>query len=188
MQDAFLEQANILELPIVAKASGDGITSGTVNFYLVDKDGTNAGKWYRGTDTSWQAAEAIAGAATHRVDGHWYLSFPSAVWERSVRYRLYAKEDGALHITVGEDIIGKESVGGPLASANIYTVLDGDSNPIESVSVWVTTDVAGTNTIRSGTTNSSGEVTFYLDAGITYYYWCQKDGYNFTNPDTEIAV
>lgn len=188
MQTAFLDQLNILALPIVAKASGNAITSGAVNFYLVDKDGSQADKWYRGSDTSWQVAEAIAGAATHRVDGHWYLSFPSAVWRRSVRYRFYAKEGGNLHIPVGEDIICVEPVGGPLASANTYTVLDGDSNPIEGVDVWVTTDIEGTNTIRSGTTDSSGKVTFYLDAGITYYYWSQKDGYNFVNPDTEIAI
>ena len=106
MQIALISQANILELPLVAKASGNAITAGTVNFYLVDKDGDNAGKWYRGSDTSWQAAEAIAGAATHRVNGHWWLSFPSAVWARDIRYRLYAKEDGGLHITVGEDILG----------------------------------------------------------------------------------
>lgn len=107
MQTALTGQANILELPLVAKQTGNPITSGTVNFYLVDKDGPNAGKWYRGSDQSWQAAEAIAGVATHRVDGHWYLSFPSAVWTRNVRYRLYAKEDGSLHITVGEDVLGK---------------------------------------------------------------------------------
>jgi len=107
MQTALTGQANTLELPIVAKATGNPITSGTVNFYLVDKDGPNAGKWYRGSDQTWQAAESIAGAATHRADGHWYHLFPSAVWTRNVRYRLYAKEGGNLHITVGEDVLGK---------------------------------------------------------------------------------
>ena len=107
MQTALTGQINIVSLPVVAKASGSPIISGTVNFYLIDKDGTNADKWYRGSDTSWQAAEAIAGAATHRADGHWYLSLPSAVWERNVRYRLYAKESGDLHIPVGEDVLGK---------------------------------------------------------------------------------
>jgi len=106
MITALTGQANIVELPIVAKASGNPITSGTVNFYLLDKDGPNAGKWYRGSDTSWQVAESIAGEATHRADGHWYLSLPEAVWDRDVRYRLYAKEDGDLHIPVGDDILG----------------------------------------------------------------------------------
>jgi hypothetical protein len=105
MQYAYTGRANIVELPIVAKASGDPITAGTVNFYLAAKDGANAGKWYRGSDLSWQAAESIAGAATHRADGHWYLSLPIAVWTSGVRYRLYAKESGNLHISVGEDVI-----------------------------------------------------------------------------------
>ncbi len=87
MQDAFLDQANILELPIVAKASGSAITSGTVNFYLVDKDGTNAGKWYRGADTSWQVVEAIAGVATHRVD------FPVQGWSVEIANTVFIYED-----------------------------------------------------------------------------------------------
>ena len=107
MQTALTGQANILDLPIVAKASGNAVTSGTVNFYLRDKDGANAGKWYRGSDSTWQATESVAGEATHSADGHWYFSFPSAVWARNVRYRLYAKESGNLHIPVGEDVLGK---------------------------------------------------------------------------------
>ena len=107
MQTALTGQVNILELPIVAKATGNPITSGTVNFYLRAKDGANAGKWYKGSDGLWYATEQIAGAATHSADGHWYLSFPAAVWTRDVRYRLYAKENGDLHIPVGDDVLGK---------------------------------------------------------------------------------
>jgi hypothetical protein len=62
-----------------------------------------------------------------------------------------------------------------------------DSSPIASATVWVTTDQAGTNVVASGTTNTSGEVTFYLDAG-TYYVWREKSGWNFTNPDTETVA
>lgn len=105
METALAGQANILELPLVAKASGDPITAGTVNFYLAAKDGTNAGKWYRGSDGTWQAGESVAGAASHRANGHWYLSLSSAVWTGNVRYRLYAKESGDLHIPVGSDVL-----------------------------------------------------------------------------------
>lgn len=61
-----------------------------------------------------------------------------------------------------------------------------DGSPIAGASVWVTTDAAGTNVIASGTTNASGVVTFYLDAG-TVYIWRSLAGYNFTNPDTEVV-
>ena len=62
------------------------------------------------------------------------------------------------------------------------TVNDEDSNPIDGVEVWVTTDSAGTNVV-AGTlsTDALGLTTFMLDAG-SYYVWRQKSGYNFTNP------
>jgi hypothetical protein len=107
MQTVLVGQANVVVLPVVAKATGGPITLGTVNFYLVDEDGTNAGKWYRGSDTSWQAAESVAGVATHKADGHWRLSLPSAVWEQNVNYTLYAKESGDLHIPVDRPILAK---------------------------------------------------------------------------------
>ena len=65
-----------------------------------------------------------------------------------------------------------------------WTQKDDDENPMDNVQVWLTTDDAGANVI-AGTllSNSSGEVTFMLDAG-TYYVWREKAGYNFTNPQT----
>jgi len=70
------------------------------------------------------------------------------------------------------------------ATTKEYTVLDGDSNPIDGVEVWITTDIEGEHIIASGVTDALGKVTFYLDDG-TYYFWSQKAGYNFTNPDIE---
>jgi len=72
------------------------------------------------------------------------------------------------------------------ATAKTYTLTDG-SDPIENATVWVSTDAAGSNIVANGITNTSGEVTFYLDSGTTYYIWRQKSGYTFTNPDTEVA-
>ena len=149
MQTVLVGQANICELPLVAKATGGPITAGTVRFYLVAKDGTNAGKWYQGSDTSWQAAEAIAGAATHRADGHWHLSLPSAVWTRNVAYTLYAKESGDLHIPVQDHILAKIEALDVLIKAwctgkwqlktgetDVYEVLDEDgSTPVMEVTV-----------------------------------------------------
>ena len=66
----------------------------------------------------------------------------------------------------------------------LYTDETAETGPIGNVEVWVTTDEEGTNTIAAGTTNASGSATFYLDAA-TYYFWRQKSGYTFTNPDTE---
>ncbi len=210
MKIALVGQANILELPCVAKASGDPIITGTVNFYLVAKDGANAGKYYRGSDQTWQGSKALAGTATHRDEGHWYLSFPSAVWVKYVCYRLYAVESGSLHITFGEDILAvvkstaaiqtaldaytnkddwKASMGTGAITVDyyMYTNEDLETGPIADCKVWVTSDLVGDVIVASGYTNVLGKITFYLDAA-TYYMWRKKSGYNFTNPDTEVVT
>ena len=70
----------------------------------------------------------------------------------------------------------------------VYTLISSvDGTPIDNADVWVTTDIAGANAIASGVTDLAGQVTFYLDAG-TLYFWRQKDGWTFDNPDTEVVV
>ena len=59
--------------------------------------------------------------------------------------------------------------------------------PITDADVWVTTDAAGANVVASGRTDAFGKVTFYLDAG-NYYFWRQKSGWNFSNPDVEVLA
>lgn len=61
------------------------------------------------------------------------------------------------------------------------------------VTVWVTTDLAGTNTIWSGTTDAFGVARDSenglpcLDAG-TYYFWKHKVGFiDNQDPDTEVV-
>ena len=68
------------------------------------------------------------------------------------------------------------------STAYTITVQDEDSNPLDGVEVWISTDAAGTNVV-AGTlsTDASGQATFMLDAG-DYYVWRQLSGYNFTNP------
>jgi len=127
MKIAIAGQANVLSLPLVNRSDGSPITSGTVNFYLVDEDGPNADKWYRGSDQTWQSAEAIAGEATHRAAGHWYLSFPSAVWVAETRYRLYAKESGNLNVPIGDDVLAQNELFRKLAEAD--KVIDTTSSP-----------------------------------------------------------
>ena len=84
-------------------------------------------------------------------------------------------------------------VGGAVGSgadAVTLTILEDDgSTPIADADVWVSTDSAG-STVVAGTlqTNSLGKATFQLDAGVTYYRWVQKDGLNFTNPTSFVAV
>lgn len=72
-----------------------------------------------------------------------------------------------------------------------YTVVDiVTSLPIPATVVWITTDVGGANIVWSGITDIFGVARDIfgslpaLNPG-TYYFWRQKVGYTFTNPDTE---
>ena len=94
------------------------------------------------------------------------------------------------HLTAGTTGAKLNSGGGGSGSGAIawtYTLTEqGTGYPIADADIWVTTDIGGGNVIASGKTNQYGIVVFYLDAG-TVYVWCQKSGYNFNNPDTEVV-
>jgi hypothetical protein len=89
---------------VVAKASGDPITGGTVNYYLKSKSGDNAGKWWRDSDQTWQVAET-ANAMTHDADGHWEIDLSESPFTAGVRYLEYTKESGDLHIPDSRHLI-----------------------------------------------------------------------------------
>jgi hypothetical protein len=84
--------------------------------------------------------------------------------------------------TIPAAIAGIGGLAGSGAISFPVTINDEDSNPIDGVEVWVSTDSAGTNVV-AGTlsTDALGLATFMLDAGA-YYVWRQASGYNFTNP------
>lgn len=68
-----------------------------------------------------------------------------------------------------------------------WTQKDDGGNPLDNCQVWITTDEAGSNVVAGALlTDSSGEVTFMLDAG-TYYVWREKGGYDFTNPQSWVV-
>lgn len=80
------------------------------------------------------------------------------------------------------------------ASYFTYTLLDTvTSNPIDGAEVWISTDVAGNRVIWNGMTDTFGVARDdnddlpLLDPG-TYYFWSQKPGYTFPNPDTETVT
>ena len=88
-----------------------------------------------------------------------------------------------------------EAIGGELAGTAgagaiswQLEILDDDSDPIDGVEVWISTDNPATNIVAGvKTTNAFGLVTFMLDAG-TYYVWRQRTTYNFDNPQTTVVA
>ena len=107
------------------------------------------------------------------VDDSLQITLQSAILEgasRTVPYEVYYEGVGAGAITFTYTLTSSE-----------------DASPIADADVWVATDAGNTNIIASDTTDSSGQVVFYLDAG-TYYIFRQKDGWNFSNPDIETVA
>jgi hypothetical protein len=104
VQSFIAGQANRVRYDLTNRSTGAPITAGTVNAYLQAMSGSNSGKWFRGSDSSWQATAAIAAVAAHDDDGHWYATIATAAWTDGVRYSTYAKETGDLHISVSEEV------------------------------------------------------------------------------------
>jgi len=114
---------------------------------------------------------AISGVSTGGVSA---ADIADAVWDEAT----------SGHQTAGTFGLALNSIPsaapGAIEVADI-TINDG-SNPIEGAELWITTDIAGNNTIWSGVTNASGQPKDaqdnnpFLDAG-TYYIWVQIGGY-----------
>jgi hypothetical protein len=96
-----------------------------------------------------------------------------------------AQIDTQLSGTHGNGAWGGASGTGSIAWT--YNVFNSDTgDPLDGVSIKITSDIAGLHNVASGISDAFGNATFYLDAG-TYYVWCQHSGYNFSNPDTEVV-
>lgn len=131
---------------------------------------------YSGTAGSTAEALSNAGADAGAI--------ADAVWDETLADHLTAGSTGA-----ALNDAANTNDPAPGAIEFTYTVDDG-SNPIDGVEIWITTDSAGDNTVWYGVTDAFGiardssGVKPWLDAG-TYFFWAQKAGYTFSNPDTE---
>ncbi len=98
-----------------------------------------------------------------------------AVWDEAI----------AGHVAAGSTGKTLADAGGALgtgAASHTLTITDTAGDPLLGAAVWATSDLAGAHVVASGVTNTLGQVTFWLDSGVTYYVWCQLAGYNFANP------
>jgi hypothetical protein len=148
----------------------------------------------RGTDAAALAATALSTAVWTATKAGYLDAAISSVSAPTAAQVADAVLDELVseHVTLGSlsdyvsDIKSKtDTLGGAGAVSWIYTVtVAGTGTPIPDVTVWVTSDEAGVYVVATDTTNVSGVAHFSLAAG-TYYVWCAKVGYTFTNPDTE---
>lgn len=112
-------------------------------------------------------------------------------------YSLRGSYTGAVVLDVDHvtGAIGKQPSEFPAGAISFtYTVTNSVSGlPESGVTVWVSTNLAGTNVIWSGTTDAFGVARDVngnlpmLNAG-TYYFWKFKVGFvDDQNPDTEVV-
>ncbi len=162
-----------------AKASADAALRPTTAGRTLDVDanGQTAANNMRGTDNAYTGTPPTKEAIAAQV---WADDGAPAV-----------DEDGNVFVDMGQSTPGGNTLGGQLDKAGTasgvgvpggdavtITITDPTSgNPIADADVWVTSTASRT-TVVDGTyqTNSSGEVTFTLSNGVTYYLWAQKDG------------
>ena len=153
----------------------DFTTYDAANNYIIRADGSSA----LTNPDRYKYASNEVDAALADYDGPTKAELDSAVTSLK-------GVDGTDHTNLSDEIATRTTLGAG-AITWTYSVTNSVTGlPIADVNVWVTTDVAGSNVIASGNTNQNGIVTFYLDAG-TIYVWCQKTGYDLTNPDTEVV-
>lgn len=105
------------------------------------------------------------------IDGQ---TVSTPIFSFSIENRTGSPQAGALEITYTLRIDNEDS-----------------GSVLEGADVWITTDAAGSLVVWRGVTDANGVLREtngsskpWLDAG-TYYFWRQKSGYTFSNPDTE---
>jgi hypothetical protein len=125
--------------------------------------------------TSGHTGAGSTGLALTSASAPTAATVADAVWDEAIAGHLTAG-------TAGNKLNAASAAAGAGSTSETITVTVGGSAQ-DGVNVWVTSDSAGTTVVASGFTNSSGQVTFLLDAG-TYYAWCNRGGTNFTNPTT----
>jgi hypothetical protein len=189
MQVVIPGRANIVSYDVTAKSNGNPITVGTVNFYLVADTGTHAGRWFRASDSSWQAVKSSAGTGTFIDGAKWNCSIVAAAWEYGTSYSLYAEESGNLNIVYTDQIIPSLAIGVVGAGNNRwpYRVLDGSGDPVADVTVRLALDADGTDIIYQDVTDVEGYVYFYVRKGLTVYLFRSKVDWEFDDPDIEVV-
>ena len=186
------EKLNTVSTPPAAATIADAVwdeaisghlTAGTTGAILNSASAPTAGEV---ADAVWD--EAAAGHTTAGTTGKALADAGAAgdPWNTAVPGAYTAGKAGYILGTYLDQAVSTMNQSpGAGAIEFTYTLTNADdATPIANADVWATSDLAGNTIIASGTTDASGIVTFWLDAG-TVYIWRAKSGWNFTNPDTE---
>lgn len=187
-------QANVVPVTILNK-SADGVTDAggvTASLYLQARDGSNAGKWYRGSDQTWQVAESIASVLAHKGRGRWWASLPEAVWEAGAAYEAYGIPSSGTFILSPLPIVcsavkPQTDLIEPPAGAHTVTVTVTDDSdpavPVENVTVRYTSGL-DSHTAR---TDAAGQCVLNVD-DATWTVAATRAGYSYAGSTHAVAA
>jgi len=166
---------------VVQRSNGAPVTGGTVNYYLLARSGANAGKWWRDSDQTWQAAET-ANPMTHLADGHHEIDLTASPFTSGLRYLEYVKESGNLHVPDGRHLIARDI--NPATGAYPVTItMDDGADPLEGANVRLTNGALS----YVATTDVAGLAGITVDGG-TWTVAITKAGYQFTATTLAVAA
>lgn len=149
---------------LISKNTGDPITSGTVTVYVTKDSGAQA---------------AATNAPVHNGNGEWLLDLTASERDAKTTSLTILHADAVpLHFNIVSD-----DQQGPGALACLIQL--GALGALADV--WITTVVDDDNVIASGQADTSGNITFYLDAG-SYYVFRQKPLVDFDPNPATISV
>jgi len=156
-------------------------------------------KWGSTSQTSVNTVDGKADAIQAKTDN--LPASPAAVGSAMTLTSAYDAAKTALGATVFTDMTsgtgtsrkftttalsnaptGSGGSGGVAGPGNVDVQLPvfqtSGGDPIPDMSVWLTSDIEGTDTVAgTKTTDDNGLVSFLLDEGDTYYIWARKAGY-----------
>jgi hypothetical protein len=142
--------------------------------------------------TGWFGSTLI-GTLTHMGNGRYYADLTATgvatYGQVQTRYKSAAtvESPGETATVVGFDPYNVEiSLTGQAGTVEFtYIVYKTDGyTPLEGAAVWVSVNEDGTERSEVKVSDALGRVKFNLYPG-TYYFWRQKSGYAFDNPDGE---
>lgn len=183
MQDVVVGVPTIISFQGLNRISGDSKAGARISIKR-----NSDSLWWDGED--WGASITYISMDHIGYGAHEYeMTYPSSGEYTLVFTHLdgYMVNDSYTVTVHSDERLTEEVVGNTLrgqgADEGTVTVLV-DDVPVADADVWITTDEDGENVV-AGTlqTSSIGKVTFWLDGGLTYYVWVQKDGKNFDNPN-----
>lgn len=173
-----LQRSTAARLKFVMADTGGNMVTGLVGALTILVNKGNGGSF-----------NAATGAQGELGNGWYYYDLPAA--EASDLGGLAVVITGAGAIQ--QNLLCRVKTHSITCVEFTYTVTDNATgNPIDGAAVGVSTDVAGNNVIWNGVTDALGVARDLhgdlpcLDAG-TYYFWTEKAGYTFSNPDTEVV-